>query len=129
MYITKWNHTPIRMPLIHIQSIKSKLDAPHHITLNDIDICFITETWINIDHDLQLLEANISGLGYKLSINIEKINQEEVLHVYTKGAWAFKPALMIMHTLSASYVSLSVTCTRLYRAYRPISLVIGSKKV
>ena len=34
--ITKWNHTPIRMLLINIQSIKSKIDALlHHITLND----------------------------------------------------------------------------------------------
>ena len=63
------------MPLISMQSIKSKLDALlHHITLNDIDICFITETWINTDHDLQLLEANISGLGYKI-INKCRENQ------------------------------------------------------
>ena len=41
--ITKWNHTPIGMLLINIQSMKSKLDVLHHITLNDIDMCFITE--------------------------------------------------------------------------------------
>ena len=35
----------------------------------------------------------------KSSINIEKINQKEVLHVYTKGTWTFKPALRITHTL------------------------------
>ena len=29
-------------------------------------MCFITETRINTDHDLQLLQANISGLGYKI---------------------------------------------------------------
>ena len=65
--ITKWNHTPIKMLLINIQSIKSKIDAlVHHITLHDIDICFITETWIHTDQDLQILEANTSGLGYKI---------------------------------------------------------------
>ena len=65
--ITKWNHTPIRMLLINIQSIKSKIDTLlHHINLNDIDICFITETGIHTDQDLQILEANISGLGYKI---------------------------------------------------------------
>ena len=84
--ITKWNHNPIRMLLINIQSTKSKTDALlHHINLNDIHICFITETWIHTDQDLQILEVNISGLGYKSLINAEKINQEEVLHIYTKG--------------------------------------------
>ena len=64
------------MLLINIQSIKSKLDALlHHNALNDIDMCFITETWNNTDHDLQLIETNITGLGYKASINIEKIDQ------------------------------------------------------
>ena len=55
------------MLLINIQSMKSTIDAPlHHITLNDIDICPITETWIQTDQDLQILDANISGLGYKV---------------------------------------------------------------
>ena len=63
------------MLLINIQSIKCKLDVLlNNITLNDIDLCFITETWINTDHDLQLLEANISGLGYKI-INKYRENQ------------------------------------------------------
>ena len=58
--ITKWNDTPIRMLLINIQSMKSKINALlHHITLNDIDICLITETWIQTDQDLQILDANI----------------------------------------------------------------------
>ena len=61
--------------LINIQLIKSKLDALlHHITLNEVSIFFITEAWINTDHDLQLLEANISGLGYKI-INTNRENQ------------------------------------------------------
>ena len=63
------------MLLINIQSIKSKLDAfLHHITLNEIDICFITETWIKTDHDLQVCETNISGLGDKI-INKCRENQ------------------------------------------------------
>ena len=65
--ITKWNDTPIRRLLINMQSMKGKIDTLlHHITLNDIDICLITETWIKTDHDLQILDANISGLGYKI---------------------------------------------------------------
>ena len=47
--------------------MKSKVDALlHHIILNDIDICLIMETWIQTDQDLQILDANISGLGYKI---------------------------------------------------------------
>ena len=65
--ITKWNDTPIKMLLINIQSMKGKIDALlHHITLNDIDICLVTETWIQTDHELQILDANISRLGYKV---------------------------------------------------------------
>ena len=72
---TKWNHTLVRMLLINIQCIKSKLDALlHHITLNDINICFITENWINIDFDLQLIEAKTTGLQYKI-INKHRENQ------------------------------------------------------
>ena len=45
------------------------------LTLNDIDIWFITETWINIDHDLQLPEAATSqDWGYKI-INKHRENQ------------------------------------------------------
>ena len=47
--------------------MKSTIDALlHHIILNDIDICLIMETWIQTDQDLQILDANISGLGYKI---------------------------------------------------------------
>ena len=53
-YDTRWNDTPIRMLLINIQSMKSKIDALlQNITLNDIGICLITETWIQTDQDLQ----------------------------------------------------------------------------
>ena len=62
------------MLLINLQLINSKFDALlHHITLNDIDTCFITEKWISNDHD-HLLEADISGLGYKI-INKYRENQ------------------------------------------------------
>ena len=65
--ITKWNDTPIKMLLINIQSMKGKINALlHHITLNDIDIRLVTETWIQTDHELQILDANISRLGYKV---------------------------------------------------------------
>ena len=37
-------------------------------------MCFITETWTNTDHGLQLTEANITGPGYKI-INKYRENQ------------------------------------------------------
>ena len=47
--------------------MKSKIDTLlHHIILNDIDICLIIETLIQTDQDLQILNANISGLEYKI---------------------------------------------------------------
>ena len=47
--------------------MKSKIDALlHHITLNELDICLTTETWIQIDEDLQILDTNFSGQGYKV---------------------------------------------------------------
>ena len=47
--------------------MKSKIyTLLHHITLNDIDVCFITDTWIHTDQDQKILEAIISGLGYKI---------------------------------------------------------------
>ena len=101
------------MLLINIKSIKSKLDALlYNIVLNDIDICFISETWINTDHYLLLLEANISGQDKKSSINVEKINQEEVLHVYTKDTWIFK-LFCYLPISNLSFISKSIEKTAL----------------
>ena len=48
-------------------TIKSKLDGLlHHAMLNDTDMCFISETWIDNDHNLWLHEAKITGPGYKV---------------------------------------------------------------
>ena len=48
------------MLLIKLQSIKSKLDALLlHITLNDIHMHFIAETYINTDHDDMFQSTNI----------------------------------------------------------------------
>ena len=74
------------MLLVNILSIKSKLDAHlHHFVLNDIDMYFRNETWINTDHDLQLTEANIIGLGYK-TINKQWENQSGagIAHIYKR---------------------------------------------
>ena len=55
--------------------MKFKFDAfPHHITLNDINMCFITETWINTDHNLPTSQ----DLDTKSSINTEESDQEEM---------------------------------------------------
>ena len=72
------------MLLINIQSTKSKLDALlYHMMPNDIFMWFITKTWINTDHNLQLIEADITGLGYVI-LNKHKDNQsgEGVVCIY-----------------------------------------------
>ena len=42
--------------------------------LNDVNMCFNTEMQINTDHDLQLIEVYITGVGYKI-INKHRENQ------------------------------------------------------
>ena len=41
-------------------------------------MCFITETWINNDHNLQVIEANITGLGYKIMNKPREIDHEDL---------------------------------------------------
>ena len=46
--------TRLKIQLINIQSLKPKLDMfVHHIQLNDIDRCFVTETWTQHRNELE----------------------------------------------------------------------------
>ena len=50
------------MALINIQSLKPKLDMLiHHMLLNNLDICFITETWAQYGNELeyQYIKVNL----------------------------------------------------------------------
>ena len=60
------------MALINIQSLKSKLDMLiHHMELNNLDICFITETWTQHGNEpeYQYIKANLDTAGYNILIH------------------------------------------------------------
>ena len=69
---TSWNSTNLNMALINIQSLKPKLDMLiHHMQLNNLDICFITEsrTQCGNEPDYQYIRANLDTAGYNIIIN------------------------------------------------------------
>ena len=46
--------------LTNIQSLKPKIDMIiHYILQHKLDICFITETWVSKNEDLQYIKANL----------------------------------------------------------------------
>ena len=62
----------LNMALTNIQSIKPKLDMLiHHMQLNNLDICFITETWTQCRNELdyQYIRANVDTAGYNIMIH------------------------------------------------------------
>ena len=59
------------MALTNIQSLKPKLDTLiHHMQLNNLDICFITETWTQCrnEPEYQYIRANLDTDGYNIMI-------------------------------------------------------------
>ena len=53
--------------LTNIQSIINKLDMTlHHMELENIDICFITETWINNAIDQDVMTSQAKHVGYTI---------------------------------------------------------------
>ena len=45
--------------LTNIQLFKPKINMiPHYMLQHKLDICFITETWISKNEDLQYIKAN-----------------------------------------------------------------------
>ena len=60
------------MALTNIQSIKPKLDMLiHHMQLNNLDMCFITETWTQCGNepDYQYIKANLDTAGYNIMMH------------------------------------------------------------
>ena len=69
---TSWNLTKLNMTLANIQSLKPKLDMLiHHMQLNNLDICFITEIWTQYGHkpEYQYIRANLDTAGYNIMIH------------------------------------------------------------
>ena len=55
---TVWNPSLSNLMLTNIQSLKPKIDVLlHYILEHKVDICFITETWISKNEDLQYIKG------------------------------------------------------------------------
>ena len=68
--------------LTNIQSLKAKIDVMlHYVLQHKLDICFITETWISKNEDLQYIKANLKMQGYHILSCERKIEKKEVWHV------------------------------------------------
>ena len=53
--------------LTNIQSLKLKINMTlHYILQHELDICFITETWISKNEDLQYIKANLMTQGFNI---------------------------------------------------------------
>ena len=62
--------------LTNIQSLKPKIDVIlHYILQHKVDICFITETWISKNEDLQYIKANLKMQGYHI-LSCERENRK-----------------------------------------------------
>ena len=69
--------------LTNIQSLKPKIDVIlHYILEPKLDVCFITETWISKNEDLQYIKANLKMQGYHISHVRGKTEKEEAWLVF-----------------------------------------------
>ena len=66
--------------LTNIQSLKPKINMIlHYILQHKLDICFITETWISKNEDLQYIKANLMTQGSNI-LSCERKKQK-------RGVW------------------------------------------
>ena len=73
---TVWNPSLSNLMLTNIQSLKPKIDVIlHYILEHKVDICFITETWISKNEDLQYIKANLKLQGYHI-LSCERENRK-----------------------------------------------------
>ena len=71
---TFWNSTNLNMVLVNIQYLKPKLDMLiHHMQLNNIYMCFVTETWMQHwnEPEYQYTKANLDNLDTTYSSKTE----------------------------------------------------------
>ena len=65
--ITYWKGNNTKFLLTNIQSLIYKLDIfLHHMELANIDVGFITETWINNTTDLDSMTSQATEAGYTI---------------------------------------------------------------
>ena len=73
---TLWNPSISELMLTNIQLLKLKIDMMiHNILQHKLDICFITETWVSKNEDLQYIKANLKMQGYNI-VSCEREKQK-----------------------------------------------------
>ena len=81
---TSWNPSMSELMLTNIQSLNPKINMVlHYILQHKLDICFITETWISKNEDLQYIKANLMKQGFNILSCERKNKKGEVWHVST----------------------------------------------
>ena len=92
--------------LINIQLLKPKINMIlHYILQHKLDICFITETWISKNEDLQYIKAILMAQGFNiLSCERKDRRGEGLAYIYNER---FKMKLLVMQNYE-SFESLTV---------------------
>ena len=83
---TLWNPSTSELMLRNIQSLKPKTNMIlHYILQHKLDICFITETWISKNEDLQYIKANLMTQGFNI-LSCERKNRKGggLAHTYSE---------------------------------------------
>ena len=117
--ILYWKGKNTRFLLRNIQSIINKLDMVlHHMELENIDIGFITETWINNTRDRELITSQAKQVGYTI-ISQECINRKGggLMCIYKSGFNVQKVRSILKKSFEGLIVRLQQTLFTLI--YRP----------
>ena len=73
---TLWNSSMCELMLTHMQLLKPKINMIlHYFLQHKLDICFITETWISKNDDLQYIKANLMTQGFNI-LSCERKNRK-----------------------------------------------------
>ena len=104
------------MALVNIPSLKPKLDMLIHcIQLNNIDMCFVTETWIQHGNEPehQYIKANLDTSGYKTCTQSRENRKGRVAAIYKSHLHVKKLSFKEYTSFEALTVKLDIT-TKLY---------------
>ena len=132
---TLWNSTKLNMALTNIQSLKPKLDMLiHHMKLNNLDICFITETWTQYENEpeYQYIKANLDTAGYNIIIHSREnrkgggmaVIYRPHLHIKKlsfKKHTSFEAITINLNITTKSYLLLTIYRTP-YSAKQPVTM-------
>ena len=120
---TSWNLTKLNMALTKIQSIKPKLDMLiHHMQLNNLDICFITGTWIQCGNkpDYQYIKANLDTAGYNIMMHGRENRKGGIAVIYRSHLhvkkYSFNEHTSFEAIINLNIITKSYLLSTIYRA-------------